>query len=387
MHHSRGKLTVTRIKSLGKGSYGDGGGLALLKDHDQGGRWVYRFRLHGRDRAMGLGSIQKVTLAKARKLRDEYEEMIADGVDPQAERIKRKRKVGDSLTSFAQVAASAFETKKAELKGEGNEKRWFAPLKLYVLPELGHLPMASIDQIDLRDALAPIWHTKADTARKALNRINIVYKHASALGLEVDRFTPAKTKELLGKSRHKPENISSMPYNEVPSFFESIKSESPTQLALRFLILNPGPRSKPIRFLRWDHIVGDVWTVPSELMKGALDRTSDWATPLSRQSLALLQVIKAKQPDGYLFPNVTGKGVISDASMSKSMKQQGLEYRPHGFRASFKTWASNTGKPRDIAELCLAHKIHGAVEAAYIRTDFMEARKQLMQEWSNYVCP
>lgn len=387
MRHSRNKLSVNRVKALGKGAHGDGGGLWLIKDHSQGGRWVYRFRLHGRNRSMGLGSIRKITLADARKRRNECEALLSEGVDPQAERERRKRAASHSLKTFAEVAESAFESKRAEIKGEGNEKRWFGPLKLHVLSKVGQRSILDITQIDLREVLAPLWHTKADTARKALNRINIIYKHASALGLEVDTFIPAKTKELLGKSRHKPARISAMPHEEVSQFFGSIDEETPTKLALKFLILNPGPRSKPIRFLRWEHIKGDIWNVPGDLMKGARDITPDWSTPLSQQSLELLSTIRKTSMGPYLFPNIRGKGVISDASMSKLMKERDLPYRPHGFRASFRTWASETGKHRDIAELCLAHKIHGAVEAAYIRTDFLEARRQLMQEWSDYVFP
>ncbi|MEL6666778.1 MAG: integrase arm-type DNA-binding domain-containing protein [Pseudomonadota bacterium] len=196
MRHSRNKLSVNRVKALGKGAHGDGGGLWLIKDHPQGGRWVYRFRLHGRNRSMGLGSVRKITLADARKRRNECETLLSEGIDPQAERERRKRAASHTLKTFAEVAESAFESKRAEIKGEGNEKRWFGPLKLHVLPKIGERSMLEITQIDLREVLAPLWHTKADTARKALNRINIIYKHASALGLEVDTFIPAKTKEV-----------------------------------------------------------------------------------------------------------------------------------------------------------------------------------------------
>ena len=83
-------------------------------------------------------------------------------------------------------AADAFEARKAELKGDGTAGRWLSPLTLHVLPKLGKVPVTDLDQRDIRDTLAPIWHTKADTARKAMNRLSIVMKHAAALGLDVD---------------------------------------------------------------------------------------------------------------------------------------------------------------------------------------------------------
>ena len=74
--------------------------------------------------------------------------------------------------------------------------------------------------------------------------------------------------------------------------------------------------------------------------------------------------------------------MISDASMSRLMERRGLEYRPHGFRASFRTCAAENRKNQDIAELCVAHKVHKDVERAYIRTELLELRREPMEEWS-----
>ena len=101
------------------------------------------------------------------------------------------------------VAHDAFECRKAELKGDGIAGRWFSPLRLLCLPKLGKVPVADIDQNDIRDVLQPIWHTKADTARKAMNRLAICLKHGAALGLDVDLQATDKAVALLGKQRHK----------------------------------------------------------------------------------------------------------------------------------------------------------------------------------------
>jgi len=326
-----------------------------------------------------------VSLVKARELRDQFAEMVIDGIDPQVERKKRKRKAAQALKTMQEVAEDAFESRKAELRGDGKAGRWFSPLALHVLPKLGKYPIVQIDQNDIRETLSHIWHEKADTARKALNRINIVFKHAAALGLDIDIYAPAKAKELLGASRHVRKNIPSMPYEEISEFYRSLRDDRPAHLALRFLILNPGPRTKPVRFMHLDQLNRDVWTVPADLMKGVRNKTSEWRTPLSRQSMELLELARKFEANGNLFPNISGGAVISDGSMSSIMKRGGLEYRPHGFRASFRTWAAEMRKPRDIAELCLAHKIYDAVEAAYLRTDQLEERKKLMQEWSDYI--
>lgn len=96
------------------------------------------------------------------------------------------------------IALDAFESRKAELKGDGKAGRWFSPLELHILPKLGKMPVSEIDQRDIRDALAPIWHEKSETARKAMNRLGICIKHAAALGLDVDIQATEKAKALLG---------------------------------------------------------------------------------------------------------------------------------------------------------------------------------------------
>lgn len=385
MSRSIHKLTAKQVSNLPKGNHGDGGGLLLVKKDKDRGQWVYRYTFLGKAKRMGLGGMHKVTLADVRDLRDECARMVRDGRDPQIERSKAKNKVAQTQNTFSEVAEDAFESKKAGLRGEGKAGRWFSPLRLHVIPKLGKLPITQIDQNDIREALNPIWREKPDTARKAITRIGIVFRHAAALGLEVDVFAPAKAKELLGESGHAPKRIPSMPHDLVSKFYNSVGGDSPTQLALRFLILNPGARSKPVRFLTRDQIQGNVWTVPGSLMKGTGNKVSDWRTPLSHQSLELLRIAEMFETNGYLFPNVTGKGVISDASMSRLMERRKLDYRPHGFRASFRTWAAEAGKSRVIAELCLAHKFYDPVEAAYVRTEQLEDRGSLMQEWSDYV--
>ena len=385
MPHIRSKLTVKSIKSLPTGTYGDGGGLSLRKTSDRTGQWLYRFRLHGRQRQMGLGSFSKVSLSQARKLRDEMQSLVMNGKDPVLERKHARKAASAGLVTLTSVAEDAFRSRQAELKEDGKAGRWFSPLRRYVLPVLGDRPIVEIDQMDVRDALAPIWHDKADTAKKALNRLNIVIQHAAALGLDVNVQATQKARALLGKQRHRPQNIPAMPWQDVPAFYASLDQCTPVQLALRLLILNPGPRSKPIRFLRLNDIDGDVWIVPGELMKGIKGKIDDWRTPLSPESTRVIELASRFERNGNLFPNVSGRGVISDASMSRLMERRGLAFRPHGFRSSFRTWAAENDKRQDIAELCLAHKIHGAIEASYLRTDFLDARRNLMNAWAQFI--
>lgn len=378
------RLSARAVVTLGPGKYADGAGLWLHKRDDGGAQWVLRYTMHGRRREMGLGAAAHVSLKEAREAADRWRTAVRAGKDPIRERERQRREDARNLHLLEDIAKDAFEARKAELKGDGVAGRWFSPIELHVLPQLGKVPVAELDQKDIRDVIAPIWHTKAETARKALNRLAIVLRHAAALGLDVDLQATDKARALLGKSRHKAENIPAMPWKDVPAYYATLSDGSPTHLALRLLILT-GVRSGPLRHIREEQIDGDVWTIPAEAMKGRRDETAEFRVPLSSEALAVIDQARRHERGGFLFPSVR-KGVISDMTMSNYMKRAGMEFRPHGFRSSLRDWiAETTETPHEVAETVLGHIVGGAVERAYRRTDYLEQRRKIMEAWGEWV--
>lgn len=208
--------------------------------------------------------------------------------------------------------------------------------------------------------------------------------HAAALGLDVDLQATEKAKALLGKQRHKIQNVPSVPWREVPAFYASLSDGSITHLALRLLILT-GVRSGPLRFLHLDQLEGNVWTIPGDRMKGPRDATPDFRVPLSPEALELIEQAKPLARDGFLFPSIR-IGVISDATMSRLMERRGMDARPHGFRSSLRDWlAEATDTAHEVAESCLSHVVGGSVERAYRRTDYLEQRQIVMARWAKHV--
>lgn len=355
-----------------------------MKREAGAGQWVLRVTVHGRRREMGLGSVSYVSLKEAREAAEKWRACSLRGLDPIKERERERREAERRLHLLKEIAEDAFESRKAELKGDGKAGRWFSPLETHILPKLGKVPVADIDQTSIRDVLGPIWHSKAETARKALNRLSICMRHAAALGLEVDIQATDKARALLGQQRHKASNIPAVPWPEVPAFYASLSDGTVTHLALRLLILT-GVRSAPLRFLHLDQIDGDVWTIPGEIMKGRKDKTPDFRVPLVPDALAIIEEAKHHARGGYLFPSAK-KGVISDATMSRLMERREMAARPHGFRSSLRDWiAEATNTPHDVAETTLGHTVGGAVERAYRRTDFLEQRRSLMARWAQHV--
>jgi integrase len=377
------KLNAVMVRNTAPGKHSDGGGLWLHKRPDGGAQWFLRISIHGRRREMGLGGIQDVSLKEARTEAEKWRAVIRQNKDPIKERQKQRREAARADHRLADIAAEAFEARKAELKGDGKAGNWFSPLELHVLPKLGRVPVEEIDQQDIKSTLAPIWHTKSDTAKKAMDRLKIVLRYAAAAGLDVDMQATDKARALLGKSRHVSKRIPALHWTEVPAFYESLADGTITQLALKLTILT-ALRSKSIRFSNLKDIDGNTWIVPAEFMKSQRGHEFEFRVPLSDEALSVIEQAKPFARDGFLFPNVR-RGVISDATMSRYMERLGTKARPHGFRSSFRTWcAEATDTPEQVAETALAHTTGSKVERAYRRTDFLEQRRVLMQRWASH---
>lgn len=377
MRHN--ELTYQGAKSLEPGKHSDGQGLWLVKRTKSHGKWVLRLHVFGKRREMGLGRWPDVSISEARVRADLARKSLRDGNDPVFERIKVKR-AGKPLT-VKEAVAGCFEARKAELKGDGEAGRWMSPLSVHVLPKFGNYPIEKVDQHVLKDLLDPIWNKKPEAAAKALNRMGLTLRHAAALGLSVDLQATMKARALLGKQRRTTEHIPSLPYVDAPDFYASLlDTDAVSALALRFLLLTLG-RTTEVRLASFPEITGDVWNLPAERTKTNLARR----IPLVAGAVKVVAEARALSPNEFLFPAFKGQP-ISDAAMAKLMKDRGLTARPHGFRATFRTWVEEqTDAPFEVKEAALGHVVDTGVVAAYQRSDRMEKRRALLQQWEAYI--
>ena len=184
-----------------------------------------------------------------------------------------------------------------------------------------------------------------------------------------------------------------MPWREVPKFVKEVLHTGPSNLSkmmLEFLILTAA-RSGEVRAMTWDEVDLDnaVWTVPANRMKAKVAHR----VPLSARAVQILRHQKRKTGRQTLvFPSVRGK-VPTDMILTKFLRDKkalssdpGRTATAHGYRSSFRDWASENGYPRDLAERALAHTIRNSTEAAYHRTDLLDQRKMMMEAWANHVC-
>lgn len=315
---ARNKLKAIQIKAAAEtGKLHDGGGLMLVRSHGSG-RWLYRYSFLGRRRDMGPGSQEVVSLSQAPKARDKWEEVLASGDDPiskrDEERENSRRALQMSDPTLKAMIDIVFEARKATLRGEGASGRWKSPLSTHIVPKLGNKRMSKITAIDLRDALSPIWRTKHPTAKKAAERLHIVFDEAEAIDVNCDPKTVRQATRMLGKVNHVVAHIKATPWRDIPSLYQSIPNNGGSGTCLRWMILLL-VRSHGSRGARFSEIDENVWTVPAERMKGTLSTVANFRVPLPASAVGIVQ--QQLQLGGeFLFPG-NGNSFLSDQSLHK----------------------------------------------------------------------
>jgi integrase len=175
----------------------------------------------------------------------------------------------------------------------------------------------------------------------------------------------------------------------VPTFVRHLHTQTglpATRLAFEFLILTAA-RSNEVRGAAWDEIdeKAALWTIPALRMKAR----NSHIVPLSDRALEVLELARAANPDHQLvFPGALQGRPLSDMTLTKVLRTAGLggAATAHGFRSSFKDWCAEIAQVRDeVSEAALAHKIPNKVRAAYLRTNFLDERRGLMQRWTDFV--
>ena len=258
------------------------------------------------------------------------------------------------------------------------------PLETACVAEgLGHKPISTVHQSDIKAALAPIWSTKHETAKKAANRLRIVFRKGKLAGYSCDPFTVDAAIHMLGAVLHESKPLAATPWQDLPEMFARFENRGTAPSCLRFIMLT-AVRGASARGARFDEIEDDVWTVPAERMKGRVGTAREFRVPLSA---AALQIVEERRAFGseYLFAGPRGRPV-SDAMLGKFMRDNGENGTPHGFRASFRTWCQDTEPATyDVCETALAHIVGGKVERAYARSDLLDRRRMLMNKWADHV--
>ncbi|MCY3820150.1 MAG: tyrosine-type recombinase/integrase [Gammaproteobacteria bacterium] len=382
------RLSTSFVKTVNvPGRYGDrrgGHGLSLLvKPMRAGGfskSWSQRVLINGRPTNIGLGAYPVVSLADARRAVIANRRAIARGLDPRA----------GGVPTFEEAAEKVIAMHEPTWKnGARSAAIWRSSLRDYAMPSLGRKTVDTITTTDVMAVLVPIWSTKRETARRVRQRIGAVMKWSVAHRYRQDNPAGDAIAEALprdstaAKVHHR-----ALPHAEVGAAVETIRASGAyrsTVLAFEFLVLTAS-RSGEVRGARWEEVDFDAvtWTVPASRMKIARPHR----VPLSTRAVEILGEAQDLSNDTDLvFPSPTGR-MLSDSTISKLVRENGIKCVPHGMRSSFRDWAAECSEaPREVCELALAHVNSDRVEAAYRRSDLFERRRELMEDWATYLAP
>ncbi len=382
-----GKLTAARVRTARHSGrtnaperLSDGDTLFLQLAPTGAKCWVQVVQVKGRRYTVGLGGHRFVSLAEAREAAFENRKAARRGIAPVT------RTSGKAMPTFEEAVAEAIATRSGAWKGDKTADDWRASLALYAYPAIGATPVGDVTSGHVLDILKPIWTPKRETARKVKRRISAVMKWAIAKGHRADDPAGEAIDAVLPRSGGEVRHHKALPYGRVAQAVAAVKASNAwagTKLAFEFLVLTAA-RSGEVRLATWGEVdvEAGVWTVPGERMKMGREHR----VPLSARCVDVLREAAGRRKEAeLLFPSARGK-VLSDVTMSKLLRERGIDAVPHGFRSSFRDWAADrTDVPREVVEAALAHKVPNAVEAAYARTDHFERRRALMDAWAAYL--
>lgn len=370
-------------------------GLALHPTGSKGhGKWVLRYvsPVTGKRRNAGLGSYPDISIAEAAKRATAMRIELAEGRDPLEERAKAEQAI--KPPTFKEAAATLHESLSPGWKNPKHAQQWINTLTEYVFPKLGQKHLHEIQPADVAEVLKPIWLTKAETASRVKQRIHAVISWGWAHGYcqsnpvdVVDHLLPQQPGKAV-RTQHHP----AMPWKDIPDFIKTHlkpgKRPDVTRSLLEFLILT-ACRSGEVRGMTWAEVdlKKGIWIIPAERMKAKLPHR----VPLSSKAIRILENQKG-QHENLVFPSIRDQVELSDMAITSLLRRlnahsdtPGRVATAHGFRSSFRDWCSEKGYSRDLAERSLAHTIKDRVEAAYHRTDLLEQRRKLMDDWAAFL--
>lgn len=374
MKHSL--LSTTSVKALTKpGYYLDGVGLYLQVRQAPDGRitksWIFRYARAGKTRDMGLGGYPGISLAAARGLAMEQREHLARGDDPLDLRDAKKEAARIAKLenqTFKHVAEEYLALWVPTFRNEKHGKQWRTTLKA-TYGSLGHRPAIAIDALAINTLLKPMYEKTPVTAARTKQRIERVIQWLKD-GRPAPRIAASK------RVKHH----AAMPISELPAFMLGLRArDSISARALEFTILTAARTGDTID-AKWDEIDLEraVWTISD----GRHKTGKTFEVPLSRRAIEILDSLP--RVNGYVFPGAKAGKPISNMTMLELLKSAtGTGYTVHGFRSTFRDWAGDhTSFPREVIEAAMSHQIKDKAEAAYRRSNALEKRRELMEEWS-----
>nr|WP_285300314.1 integrase arm-type DNA-binding domain-containing protein [Burkholderia glumae] len=367
----------------------DGGGLYLEIAPSGGKWWRLKYRFGGKEKRYSLGVYPEVTLATARKKRDEAREKLAAGIDPgEAKKAEKRASLLAAAHSFEVVARGWMDERKTTVEPAQHAKT-LARMENDVFPWLGKRPIAEIDAPEILVVLKRVDGRGARfTAHRIRSEISRVFRYgikewhckADPARDLVDAIPPAQTTHFA--SITEPEKV-----GEMLRAFDGFTGTFPVLCALKLA---------PMLFVRPGELRKAEWA-QFDLDKGEwryfVNKTkTDHLVPLAAQAVTILRELHALTGEGvYVFPGARDRNrPMSEAAINAALRRLGYDTRTeitgHGFRAMARTILHEELEEKpEVIEHQLAHTVPDSLGRAYNRTKFIKARRSMMQQWADYL--
>ena len=372
---ARHKLKSTALKSLPVGRHHDGAGLCLRKHTQLSGSWKCRVQVSGKITEHSVGTWPHIGLAAARELSEAHRAAMKSGAS-----ISRATQAPS--TNFLAAAERYWTDRIAPtMKSDKARAQWIQTIRNHCR-SIAHLPISDLNQDQVYRVLNAVWDRPA-LSKRLKQRISAIVQWAIATGQRSDSDPVAPAVLLLPVQAHKTTGQASMPYKDLPAFWNRLKPmQTHASIGLQVLILSC-LRSNEVRMATWDEIdlEGGVWRLSAERMKA----NRGHEVPLSTQLTQILKLQRLLHSGKDAFPGPLGRP-LSENAFGVVLKRLNAPFTAHGFRSTARTWMlEQTEYERDVAEAMLAHKLgSSATESAYIRGTLFEHRVKAMQDWADY---
>ncbi|MBO6868242.1 MAG: tyrosine-type recombinase/integrase [Thalassococcus sp.] len=365
-------------------------GLYVLVKPSGSRLWQMKYRYFGKERLLSLGAYPAVSLAQARKFKDEARALLAKGIDPSEAKQEAKRAKREALGhTFLKIGEEFFEKQKKEGKSKATLDKTAYHLKL-ANAEFGRKPITEITApMILRALRKQEAKGNHETAHRLRARIGSVFRYAVASGLAETDPTYALKDALVRPTRqHRSAITDPVALGNLMREIEGFEGQATTRIALRLLALT-AQRPGEIRHASWVEFDfrEKIWIIPANKMKMRRDHN----VPLPDQALNLLNDLRMITGNGeFLFPSLRSwHRPMSENTLNAALRRMGYsgeEMTAHGFRASFSTLANESGlwNP-DAIEAALAHVDRNEVRRAYNRGLYWDERVKLANWWAGYL--
>lgn len=376
-------LTPLSVKHAKPGRHADRNGLYLMVRPTGSRSWVLRAQVNGKRQDFGLGSAAVVSLSEARTKAAELRATLKSG----DEVVQRARSAKVITPSFSDAARACHEAIKGGWRNQHHSDSWLASLDNHIVPHIGAVRVDEVTSANVRDALAPIWLTIPETARRILQRVRTVLEYSHLMGWCPHEASLRSVPKGLPRQPVEENHFVAMPYADVPELVRKLDALPDTagRDALLFTIYN-AVRSGETRLAKWPefNLGAAIWSIPAARMK----MRQPHVVPLSPNVVTILRRRwPLRDSDEGLVFSIKGTKPLSDMTMTKVLRDLCLsKITVHGFRSSFTDWAAEqTEFSKEVVDKALAHKLVDRVEAAYRRTDFFERRRRLMADWAEFL--